>query len=565
MTFAATRAAAIATARARRNAFDRFARDAATSFYQRFGRSAYRGADQHDKGHWQPEDGTADDVIIPELQTLRERSRDLNRNDPFASALTRSVTDLVIGLGFRPQCRINATRLGITPEQAKEWQDAAEFAWSRWEETCDIAGRMHFCEMQALLFRSMWEGGDVFVNLPFLPERVREVESRPYGLAVEIVEADRIDSPFDSNSGAADIRAGVEVGSRGQHLAYWVAKTPQGSRYFRNGNEFKRVRRLNEAGRVQMLQLMLADRAPQTRGVPIYAPVLAMFDDLGGFWESEYYAARIQACLSAWITTPDSATTANRLRQKNERGASNSWDLEPLAVNVLEPGMEPKFATPNRPGGTFEPFVLASLRAIGAAVGFPLEVFAKDYSRTTFHSGRAALLDTWRTVQRYQQSFSNQLLKPLWRLVIEEAWLRGDLPNVPMMDAPHEWTRVRFIPANGRMMIEPDKELKATEHALKLGLTTLADEASVHGRDWEEVLEQQVREAVRRREILDQYGLTEADLVVGDQLAAAPAAPAAAAEPEAEEPDSDEEDQPEESEDPEGEPAEEEEDDDSDA
>jgi lambda family phage portal protein len=556
------RAASIATARARRNAIDRFARDAESKFYQRFGKTAYRGADQHDKGHWQPEDGTADDVIIPELQTLRERSRDLNRNDPFAAALTRSVTDLVIGLGFRPQCRINAARLGITPQQAKEFQDAAEFAWSRWEESCDIAGRMHFAEMQALLFRSMWEGGDVFVNLPFLPDRVRELEGRPYGLAVEIVEADRIDSPFESGRASPDIRAGVEVGVRGQHLAYWVAKTPQGSRYFRDGNEFKRVRRLNEAGRVQMLQLMLPDRSPQTRGVPIYAPVLAMFDDLGGFWESEYYAARIQACLSAWITTPDSATTASKLRQKNDRSRSDSWDLEPLAVNVLEPGMEPKFATPNRPGGTFEPFVLASLRAIGAAVGFPLEVFAKDYSRTNFHSGRAALLDTWRTVQRYQQSFSNQLLKPLWRLVMEEAWLRGDLPDVPMMDAPHEWTRVRFIPANGRMMIEPDKELKATEHALKLGLTTLADEASVHGRDWEEVLEQQVREAVRRREILDQYGLTEADLVVGDQLAAAPPA---SAEPAPEEPEADEP-EPETSGEPDDEPdADEEEEEDDDA
>jgi len=134
------------TARARRYALDRFQRET----FELAG-TAYRGAAMdRARENWVPETGSADELALPELDTLRARSQDLNRNDPFASALTRAMVDLVVGRGFRPQCRINHERLGITERQASEFQDAAEQTFELWEQTADVATRMRRRQRESL-------------------------------------------------------------------------------------------------------------------------------------------------------------------------------------------------------------------------------------------------------------------------------------------------------------------------------------------------------------------------------------------------------------------------------
>ena len=49
----------------------------------------YQGADRGRLfGHWNPGGGSADADLLPDLSTLRERSRDLNRNDAIAAGIT---------------------------------------------------------------------------------------------------------------------------------------------------------------------------------------------------------------------------------------------------------------------------------------------------------------------------------------------------------------------------------------------------------------------------------------------------------------------------------------------
>ena len=76
---------------------------------------AYKGAERNRlRSSWLPGSSSADDTILPELSILRERSRDLNRNDAHASGITSTLTTNVIGSGIRPQSRVDKESLGIT-------------------------------------------------------------------------------------------------------------------------------------------------------------------------------------------------------------------------------------------------------------------------------------------------------------------------------------------------------------------------------------------------------------------------------------------------------------------
>lgn len=103
---------------------------------ERFG--AYRGAERDRlRPSWLPGGGSADENIIPDLAALRERSRDLNRNDAHASGITATMTTNVVGTGIRPQSRVDRQVLGISERKAKRFQKAAETAWKRWVPHAD--------------------------------------------------------------------------------------------------------------------------------------------------------------------------------------------------------------------------------------------------------------------------------------------------------------------------------------------------------------------------------------------------------------------------------------------
>ena len=104
--------------------------------------------------------------------------------------------------------------------------------------------------------------------------------------------------------------------------------------------------------------------------------------------------------------------------------------------------------------------------------------------------------------------FSRKFCKPIWDLVLEEAFLRG------MFDAPdfykyqHEYSRVQWI-GGGWGWVDPVKEVDASKKAIDYGLSTLAEETAAQGRDWEEVLEQKARENDKISELKLDLGLAD--------------------------------------------------------
>jgi lambda family phage portal protein len=140
------------------------------------------------------------------------------------------------------------------------------------------------------------------------------------------------------------------------------------------------------------------------------------------------------------------------------------------------------------------------LRSIGAALGLPYELVSKDFSQTNYSSARAALLEARRVFNRWQRYLIEHLCTHAYSMVIEEAWLRGEIPFREFDEHREALTASRWVPPTFGW-VDPRKEVEAATLSIQTGLSSLAIEAAAQGRDWEQVLEQQAREKQLRQEL----------------------------------------------------------------
>lgn len=465
---------------------------------------AYRsGRGSRLRDDWSVSAGSMDQDLLMDLPTLRERSRELNRNDPHAAGITDTVVTNVVGTGIRPQSRVETTFMeGVSQAQVLDFQKRAERSWQKWIPFADAQDRMDFYEIQALVVRQILENGEALVMPLMLKDQRRP---RPYMLSLDIIEADRLGYPLTADADQKrTIRSGVEIGERGEPVAYWIRKTHPGdyrwSYKVRDHNAFVRYSAFNDMGRPNILHLYWMKRPGQTRGVPFFAPVMSYFKDMASYLEAELVAARVAACFAAIIKKTDVYTQNIAAPAETNTKGQRLQGIEPGMFEYLQPGEEITQINPNRPGNNFEPFVERYLRDISASLGLCYETVSKDFSKTNYSSARASMLEAFRFFKSWQSWISRKLCQPTWEMFLEEAYLSGDLPAVPFYQYRQDWTKAQWI-APGRGWVDPTKEVEASRSAIEGHISTLADEAAQAGRDWEEVLEQRAREEAKRKEL----------------------------------------------------------------
>lgn len=425
-----------------------------------------------------------------ERSTLRERARDLNRNDPVASGATETLAINVAGQGLQLQSRIRADVLRVSEERARELQRQAELIWATWKPFADSANRLDFDEMQFLALRKVVEDGEVLALPIMAPE-----PWRPLKRAVELIEADRLVNTKRQAGMSFSLTddGAIETGTRGEPTKYWIQKA--------DGTESVGVAARDDKGRPRVIHIFRTNRPGQLRGVPLFAPVMTLFKDLADTVEAEVVAARVAACLAVFVTMTDPAYAAYATHTDTETDTGHRLQgLEPGLISYLKPGESIGVVSPTRPGDTFEPFVEMVLRMIAMSLNLPYELLTKDFSKTNYSSARAAILEGRRMFMTWRGWFAKKFCQPVYDLVLEEAFLRGQFEAPDFYEMRSEYTRAAWL-GGGWGWVDPVKEVEASRKAIDYGLSTLADEAAGQGRDWEETLEQQKREEDKAKEL----------------------------------------------------------------
>jgi lambda family phage portal protein len=434
-------------------------------------------------------------TIWSELQMLRDRSRDLNRNNPVAAGITGTLCDNTIQTGITPQSRIDWKSLPITEEQAEEFQRQSEKIWEKWGSQADAAGRLTIGEIQSLAVRQILESGEFLA----LRRALDTDATRHYMLAIDIIEPDRLATLSGTS---AEAKLGITVNDRGQPVAYDILKTHPGDLLLpmSKTGETEKIQARDPAGRPNVFHVFPMQRPGQLRGIPFFSPVLEYFKHMADYIEAEIVAARISACFAAFVKSENPYTAAVGNAETTNEKSQRVENFEPGMIEYLSPGESVDFANPTRPVTTFDMFLEKILRMIGAALGLPYELVLKDFSKTNYSSARAAMLQAYRVFKVWQKLIVDHLCQPLWDLLMEEAWLRGELVAPSFRKYRWEYCRAMWIPP-GWQWVDPLKEAQANKVAVAVGFKTRADVCAEQGEDWEAKAEQASREKQRYEEL----------------------------------------------------------------
>lgn len=435
----------------------------------------------------------ADSDILPDLDTIRQRSRDLVRNNPLAGgALNTKITNIV-GSGLRLQSWIDAETLGLSEEEASEWERQTESEFRLWAESCecDLERELNFNSIQELAFRSVLENGDIFINFAFL-----ERSGSPYGLKLQLIEADRITNP-NNQMDRIGLSGGVERDKHGAPTAYHVMTVHPGNTYA-SERQWMRLEAFGDStGRRKILHLYRKLRVGQSRGVPDLAPVVEALKQLGDYAEAEITAAVVSGLFAGFIISDSPGSV---LPQDPTASSSGKDDvtLRPGLIGELHPGEDIKFSNPGRPNTAFDGFVTAVLRQVGVGLELPFEVLVKHFT-ASYSAARAALLEAWRFFRTRRQWLAENLCQQVYEAFLFEAVARGRIYAPGFMNGDDRirkaYARAKWIgPAPGQ--IDPLKEIKAAEMRVNMGVSTLTQEAAeITGDDWENLHAQRVKEA----------------------------------------------------------------------
>lgn len=466
---------------------------------------------------WATIAGSPKDDIDLNLITLRARSRDLFMNAPLGAAALKTARTNVIGPGLRLKARIDAEYLGLTEEQADVWERQVEREFALWAESkqCDALRISDFYDLQGIAFLGCLLNGDAFVLF-----KNQQTAWMPYALRLHLIEADRVSTPWANlllgniegvnPQNKNRIISGVEIDDSGMVVAYWICNSYPIATGLDATKQKKWVRVEaygSETGRPNILHLMDADRAEQRRGVPYLAPVVESLKQLTRYTEAELMAAVIAGMFTVFVKSegPASEMPLGSMIPDDQKVAAEDptvYELGVGAVNVLNPGEAIEVADPKRPNSSFDAFVNALCRHIGAALEIPQELLQKSF-QSSYSASRAALLEAWKMFRARRSWIAKDFCQPVYEEWLAEAVAIGRVRAPGFFSdlairrawAGAEWNG----PAPGQ--VDPLKEVEAASKRIELGLSTRERETiEITGGDFDRNIKQLARETTQMQQ-----------------------------------------------------------------
>lgn len=416
--------------------------------------------------------------------TMRQRGRMLYMASPIAAAAVNTNRTKIVGSGLKMKCSINRKLLGMSERTAQEWCEKTEAEFKLWSENrhaCDMLGENNFFEIQQLAVKSWLMSGDVFV----LIKRDKPTPLNPYSLRLQLVEADRVGTPYTGNSfsfgvtegkcGDNDVHDGVEVDKNGRIVAYHICSGYPGFPSSTKSQEWIRVEAVGKkTGLPNILHIMDAERPDQYRGVTYLAPVIELLLQGRRYTEAELTAAIIQSYLTAWVETETDATD-NPLfaEEEGDEEYDENPEMGPGNVIHLKKGEKVQFGNPNIPTAGFEVFMKSIIKQAGAALEMPYDVLIKEFN-SSYSAAKGALEEGWEAFKMRRSWFVNDLTQPVYEIFLSEAVALGRVYAPGFFDDPlirAAWCGARWD-GPAQTHLDPVKEANANEIQVKNGWKT---------------------------------------------------------------------------------------------
>ena len=458
------------------------------------------------------------------LETLRNRAADLVMNSPIGSAAINTSTANVIASGLKLFPRIKPNVLGLTPEQAIEWSKTTKAEFELWANSlnCDYYRRNSFAELQRIAYASYLMDGDCFCIF----KRRYPTRDVPYTLRLQLIEAGRVSNPIQNGLLASSpygvemkmangnrIINGIEVDKSGQFQAVWIANRIWNEPDTTDAKlEWQRVKVFgDETGKRNVLHVCYDTRTEQYRGVPFLAPVIESIKQISRYADAELTSTIIKSFFSIFFTEnwQSSGFELNQVLPDDDTSSEmdkvmREYKLGAGTLTKLPKGVDVKAIDRSNAQSTFEPFVAAFLKQVGAALNIPFEVLTKQF-QSSYSASKAALLQANTEFNMRRKAFINDFCQPIYENFMIEAVALGRIKADGFFDDPikrAQWLKSDWYGEVSKIL-DPVKEIQGAQMRIALGISTRQKEAAeLCGLDYLEHLEELRMENLLNREIL---------------------------------------------------------------
>jgi lambda family phage portal protein len=407
-----------------------------------------------------------DGELKGQLPILRDRSRDLERNNEWVKGFLRSLENNTLGeKGVSLQVRAKEAN-GQLDEIAN---NIIERAWKQWSKVgnCEVTGRHSWIDVQRLILRCIARDGEVLIRMI----------KKSTGLCLQILEADLLDDSYNARAdNGNEIRFGVELDSYRRPVAYHLLGNHPGDSQF-NADFKRRIRVPAE----EIIHPFKTERPEQSRGIPWLVSSMNRLKMLDGYAEAELVAARTGAAKMGFFTkaTPDGWTG------EIDDDGNLPVDSSPGTIEELPAGVDFKSWDTNHPNSGYGDFVKSCLRGVATSLGISYNALSNDLEGVNYSSIRAGLIEereVWKAVQRMM---IDHVLEPVF-----EAWLEVELLSGRLGLPFDKFFKFNAPEFRGRRWawVDPKKDMEAAVLAMRNRIKPLRDIIAEAGDDIYDVL-----------------------------------------------------------------------------
>ena len=449
------------------------------------------------------------------LPVLRARARSLAANNEHGKRFLSLVATNVVGRQ-NPRLQVRAMRDQRDPNKPttldKAANDAIEIHWERWGRNADLAGRhKSLYSLLRTAVKGVARDGEALI-------RVIRDRRLPYGIALQLLEADRLDEARNVRlDNGNTIRQGVEVDSAMRVVAYYIRTAHPGENYYTTSNTVERV------PAADMYHLFLPERAEQVRGITWMHAVILRGSVIHAFEEAAVVAAQIGASKIAAMERSEDAADATDTMLDGRSGGLAQIKVEAGEMFELPPGYKLSSWNPEYPHANFESFLKACLRGLAAGLDVSAHNLTGDMNDVNYSSARIAELaerETWMVLQDWLiESFLRPLYEDWLALALLSGAITFDISGKQLpADRFQKFSTASRFQGRRWSWVDPSKEADASEKLIATGLASRTEIAASQGKEFDDILD----ELAQEKKLMDAAGLS---VVVPGKPAAPPEPP----------------------------------------
>lgn len=433
---------------------------------------------------------SADSELYPVMRRMRNRSRDLARNNEYVKRYLELLKNNVVGdRGFSLQVK----HINPSGDLDQSGNQLIEDAWKQWGKKghCTADGKMSFVDVQKMVIEGLARDGEVFI--------VKHRNSSFHdSFALEFIEPDRVDEQKnESYINGNDIRMGVELDNFRRPVAYHVLTYHPGDYDYTSVKTNKKHVRIPAE---QVIHIYMPLRAGQTRGEPWTASAISAIKQLDGFREAAVINARVGASKMGFFVSP----AGDGFMADEMDGNVPIMSAEPGTWHQLPQGVSVEQFNPQFPSDQFDDFHKSVLKGIASGLGVSYNSLSNDLESTSYSSIRQGALEERDHYKNLQQFFIDHVVRPIYESWLESSMEMGSL-GIPLSKY-QRFAQASEFRGRAWQWVDPLKEMNAAIIGMKNGVLSLQDVASNYGKDTEELLAQIVRD----KALMEQFGVSYA-------------------------------------------------------